>query len=82
MVNHTSGVNMPEVVKSPAMIIIALAVFLILIFLAFELFYKVKIARAICNFTGGILLSATGYAGVLVGITKIGIEAACNLFPF
>jgi len=73
---------MPEVVKSPAMIIIALVVFLLLIVIVFELFYRIKIGRGICKFTGGILLKATGYTGVFVGLTQTGIDAACNLLFF
>lgn len=73
---------MPEVVKNPAMLIIALVVFILLVFLMFEIFYKVKIGRAICNFTGNTILTLTGYAGVLLGITKTGVEAACNVLFF
>jgi len=73
---------MPEVVKSPAMIIIALVVFLLIIFLMFEFIYGIKIGRAVCKFVGGILLKATGYTGILVGITETGIEASCNLLFF
>jgi len=73
---------MPEVVKSPAMLLMAIVVFLLLVVIVFELFYRIKIGRAICNYTGGLLLQITGYAGLFVGLTKTGIEAACNLLFF
>jgi len=73
---------MPEVVKSPAMIIIALAVFLLILFFIFELLFSIKIGRAVCKFVGGILLQITGYTGIFVGITQTGIDAACNLLFF
>jgi len=73
---------MPEVVKSPAMMLIAVAVFLLLIIIVVELFFYVKIGRAICKFVGGLLLSLSGYTGYFFGLTQQGIELACNGFPF
>ena len=71
---------MPEVVKGPTAIIIALAVFVVLIVLVFELF-SVKIGSLMCNFIGKLIISAFGYSGVFLGLTNTGIEAVCNAFP-
>ena len=71
-----------QVVKSPAMLIIAFAVFILLIFFVFELFFRMRIGRIICNFAGGLFIDVLGYTGVLSGtLTKIGVEVACNAFP-
>lgn len=72
---------MPEVVKSTATIVLALAVFVVLLIIVFEIFYGVKIGSLICNFIGKLVLTAFGYAGVFLGLTNMGIEAACNAFP-
>ena len=71
-----------SVITNPAMIIIALAVFFVILILLFEIFYRVKIGRAICNFTGGILVQITGYVGILSGPLKTGVEAGCQLLNF
>jgi hypothetical protein len=78
------GEDVPEVVKSPAMLIIALVAFLLLITLVFELLFGIKIGRAVCKFTGGLISSAAGYGmgSILSGVTNIGIESACNMMPF
>ena len=77
---------MVEAVKVAAVVIIALVVLLILLGFIYEIFYKVKVGRAICNWFGGILLnifsSASASLGIVSGFTKVGVEAACNTLFF
>lgn len=71
-----------SVITSLGAIIIALAVFLVILVIIFELFYRIKIGRAMCNFVGGILIQITGYSGILSGPVKLGVESTCQLLFF
>lgn len=74
---------MPEqVVKSTALILIAIAVLIVILSLMFELFFSIKIGRAICIFCGGILLKLIDYTGIFSVLTQTGINLTCNAFSF
>ena len=71
---------MSEIVKSPAMLILILAVVLIVLFFMFEFLFGVKIGRGVCKFTGTLIFNAI--SPLLSGLTQYGVTAGCDLLPF
>ncbi|MEM5778780.1 MAG: hypothetical protein QXD43_06140 [Candidatus Aenigmatarchaeota archaeon] len=82
---------MPEVVKSVPNIIIALVVFLIILFLIFVILGiqsqkkgepPLKLGRGICKFVTGLFFKILEFGGLVVKLTEQGVMSSCDLLPF
>jgi len=74
---------MSEVVKFPAMWIVALIVLLLLLSFVFSALFGVFIGRNICKVVGSFIWRSLMFGGIITGqITDLGIKTACDLIPF
>jgi hypothetical protein len=72
---------MPEAVKSPAMLIIVIVAFIVLMALLFGIFYGLGIGRSVCLVVGKSIVNVFSLGNILTGLSDLGVEALCNAFP-
>lgn len=74
---------MSEVVKFPAMWIVALIVLILLLFFVFSALFGVFIGKHTCKVVGSYIWRSLSFGGLITGtITELGLSAACDLIPF
>lgn len=74
---------MSDVIKFPAMWIVALIVLLLVLSFVFSALFGVFIGRNTCKIVGSFILRSLMFGGIISGqITDLGIKTACNIIPF
>jgi hypothetical protein len=73
---------MPEVVKSPALLIIAVIVLIVLAALVFDILFSLKIGRGVCSLLAQGIVSIFSMGNILSGVGDALGKAFCNSLPF